>query len=376
MAKIGLFNQLRVKILCVIDCLGSGGAQRQIANLAKAFASEGNEVRVLVYYPISFFDEELKKSGIPIIVIKAKHPPGRLLNIRRYIRSQGFDAILAFLEGPSFYCEMAGIPARRWKLLVGERSNNPQVYKSLKRIMLRQFHLLADYVVANSFNGIKSIMRLNPLLNETRCRVIYNLIDTDVWKPSVDYHPRSNGVLKLLVMASHRYLKNLKGLVQAVALLAEEDRQKIHIDWYGDRLEPPFYCKSYPEAVSLIKKYGLGSLFSFFKAEANIEEKVRHADAVGLFSLYEGMPNAVCEGMACGKTIICSAVSDLPMLLGSDNKLLFRPESPESISASLSFLIGMSDSMLIAEGAKNRQAAIDLFSRDKNAESYLSLMRL
>lgn len=33
-----------MKILCVIDSLGSGGAQRQLVSLAKGFKEKGNEV--------------------------------------------------------------------------------------------------------------------------------------------------------------------------------------------------------------------------------------------------------------------------------------------------------------------------------------------
>lgn len=39
-----------MKILCVIDCLGSGGAQRQLVNLATAFKEKGHEVSFLVYH--------------------------------------------------------------------------------------------------------------------------------------------------------------------------------------------------------------------------------------------------------------------------------------------------------------------------------------
>ena len=45
-----------MKILCVIDSLGSGGAQRQIVNLACGLKKKGHDVDVFVYFPeFSFF---------------------------------------------------------------------------------------------------------------------------------------------------------------------------------------------------------------------------------------------------------------------------------------------------------------------------------
>ena len=43
-----------MKILCLIDDLGSGGAQRQLVNLSKGFVSRGHEVSFLVYHPADF----------------------------------------------------------------------------------------------------------------------------------------------------------------------------------------------------------------------------------------------------------------------------------------------------------------------------------
>jgi len=62
-------------------------------------------------------------------------------------------------------------------------------------------------------------------------------LSVDDWKPLEGYTPRVNGRLKLLVAASHRYLKNLKGLVEALSLLSVEDRERIVVEWYGDQQE-------------------------------------------------------------------------------------------------------------------------------------------
>ena len=43
------------KILCLVDSLGYGGAQRQLSGLAILLKSKGYNVKVLSYYNIHFY---------------------------------------------------------------------------------------------------------------------------------------------------------------------------------------------------------------------------------------------------------------------------------------------------------------------------------
>ena len=52
------------KILCLIDCLSSGGAQRQLVGLAKLLAERGYEVEVLTYHDLPFYKSILEQYGI------------------------------------------------------------------------------------------------------------------------------------------------------------------------------------------------------------------------------------------------------------------------------------------------------------------------
>lgn len=116
-----------MNILCVIDTLGAGGAQRQIVELAKGFVRRGHDVEFLTYYPIPFFNSVLESEGIHIFCIEESNYLMRLLKMRRFIRGRKYDAVLSFLEGANFICQVAGFPTRKWKLVVGERSANPEI---------------------------------------------------------------------------------------------------------------------------------------------------------------------------------------------------------------------------------------------------------
>jgi glycosyltransferase involved in cell wall biosynthesis len=346
-----------------------------MVELALGFTEKGHDVSFLSYYHAAFFYAILESNGIRHTCINEARYVKRVVRMRKFIRKGGYDAVLSFLETPSIIAEVAGFPTRDWRLVVGERSANPDIVKKGKLRLYRWFHFFADYVVANSFANMDIVRSVNPLLPQRKCRVIYNMINLNEWKPAQEYTPRKEGKLKLVVAASHQYLKNLNGLVDALILLSPEARTKITVEWYGDRLSQPFVDGSLPAARKKITESGLEHVVSFFSATREIRSKMQDADVVGLFSLYEGFPNAVCEGMACAKPVICSMVSDVSTVLPYDNKLLFDPQDAQSICNTLVYVLGLSNDQLLAIGDQNRGIALEKFDREVIVGRYLELLQ-
>lgn len=364
-----------MKILCVIDCLGSGGSQRQIVELALGFKEKGHTVSFLTYHNIVFYDPILLKEGISITCIQKKNYLGRIVKMRQFIRKGKFDGVVAFLEGPGFISEVAGFPYRKWRLVISEGSANPNIYKSARHIMYRMFHVFTDYVVANSYSNMRIVRKVNPFLRGSACKVVYNIIDFDRWKPLPTYVPRKNGKLGIIVLASHQYLKNLNGLVEAISLLTPEEQNMIEISWYGDRLTEPYFDNSYIEGKKKLADLKIGHVVNFYPATNPIIQKVQEADVLGLLSFYEGFPNVVCEGMACAKPILCTAVSDLPRIFAKDKNLLCDPSKPVTIRNAIRYLINLSNDELSEIGWENRYLAQKLFQKQKNVEGYLQLLK-
>lgn len=293
--------------------------------------------------------------------------------MRQYIRRGKYDTVLSFLEAPSFICEIAGLPFRRWKLIVGERNANPEITKSYKLRIYRWFHFFADYVATNSHSNLELVHSVCPLLPNSKGIVIYNAIDFNLWKPASNYTPRKDSKIRLILTARQTYVKNLNGLIEALALLSDSDRKKLKIEWYGDNITAPYFDNSFPEACKKIELYGLENIISFYPATLDIIRIIQEADAVGLFSFYEGLPNSICEAMACAKPVICSAVSDIPELLISDINLLCDPTENQSIKQAISYLINLSNDQLFKIGLNNETIAKNLFDKEPIISKYLSL---
>lgn len=358
-----------MNILCVIDSLGSGGAQRQLVNLAVAFKAKGHDVELLVYHSDNFYYQYLIEHNINVIEVLEKNYIKRILKMRKTIRNGGYDSVLSFLEAASFIAEISGFPSRKWNLTVGERSANPSILKSFKLKFYRWFHFFATNIVANSHENIKLVKKVNPLLNNEKLHVIYNLIDLEKWQPCKEnYIFKKNSKFNLTVVASHQYLKNLNGLVEAVKLLKESEKKQLIIHWYGgERLD-----NSKTEAIQKIENYNLKANFEFHEPTIEIATKVNEADALGLFSFYEGLPNVVCEAMINSKAVISSDISDVGLFI--ENKFTFDPRKPIEIAEKIRNLLQLNENELGELGKSNRELAVKIFHKENIVNEYISIM--
>jgi glycosyltransferase involved in cell wall biosynthesis len=361
-----------MRILCVIDSLSSGGAQRQLVNLAVGFKDRGHEVSFLVYQSHDFYRGILDSAGIPITTILEPNYLFRLYKMRKYIRNGNYSSVLSFLETPNLICEIAGLPFRKWKLVVGERSANPQIFRSLKLILYRWAHLLADHVVANSFQNIQMVCKINPLLPEMNCHVIYNLVELRGLKAEIINNHRKKDKFRIVVAASHRYLKNLNRLIEAVDLLDASEKDRLQIDWFGDQSSDG----SLQVGLNQLEELKLMEIFNFYKATKMIEAEMYDADAVGLFSIMEGLPNVICEAMMMGKPIISSSVSDVPLLLKSDPNCLFDPDNTADIKRAISYILTLQYDKLEYLGRMNKQISVELFNKDITISRYVDLLNV
>ena len=365
------------KILCMIDTLAAGGAQRQLVELACGFKKRGYDVRFLVYYKAfsDYYDSTLSAAGIEIDDVDESNYLLRILKMRRKIYAYSPDAVIAFLEVPAFIAEMSGLFPRRWRLIAGERSASP---KKLAQRRLRFFlhcHRFADAVVANSEANLKIVRQVAPELDKKKLHVIYNSMNPEKLTPDEGFVFCSGEKRNILVASSHQYLKNLDGLIEAVRRLTENERKQLVINWYGHN-KFSSYDHSLEEGQQKIKDYGLEDVFRFHDATLDIYQKMNEADAVALFSKFEGFPNAICEGMYLGKPVIATCVSDIPLLLkDGENAFLADPESADSIAAALRRFIAAAPQQLQAMGAANAAKARNLFDREKILDQYEQLFQ-
>jgi len=359
-----------MKILCVIDSLCSGGAQRQMVELAKGFKERGNEVILLTYHSINFFKPELDDFEIPVINIIEPNYLKRLFKIRKEIRSQNPDAVLSFQEVANFIATFSSFPTRKWRLIVGERSANPTIKKSFKKIIFRWFHVFSDIVVSNSHANIAIVRQVAPFLKKDKCRVIYNTIDFRKWE-SLNTQNDSSKQFYLVIVGRYHNVKNADGLIKAISLLPENKKKQILVHWYGEKVIPEYFN----HLNKLIKKFKLTQTVFLMESQQNIKQKYKEADYVGLFSHYEGFPNTICEAMAMRKPVIVTKISDLPLLLkDSKNGFFCDSYDVESIKNAIVKAMTTSTEERYKFGEANYKVAQEHFDKKKIISQYLKIL--
>jgi glycosyltransferase involved in cell wall biosynthesis len=367
-----------MRITCLIDYLVSGGAQRQLCTLAVLLQRQGHDVSVLTYHPDDFFLPMLRKAGVEYRCVEAKSKLRRAWALRQALRSGKQDVVLAFLHGGCLYAELAGLPWRRWGLVVSERTAIPGSHR-VRLPWRRWLHQTADYIVTNSHANRLMLEAAVPSL-QGRVVTIYNAVDLEAFSPGPPDITRTYGALRLAVAALYDRHKNMTGFIEAVALArARLPECDITVDWHGyepRRLQESARPTPLQEAQICLKRRGLAGVFRLHPDTPDVTGLFRGADAVVLPSFCEGLPNAVCEAMSCGRPVLASRISDAGNLIAdSDNGFLFDPQSPGDMADALVNLAMLPVADREAMGARGRRRAETLFRPESVLAKYTEVLQ-
>lgn len=358
-----------MRVLCVIDDLGSGGAQRQLANVARGLAGRGHLVELFTYFPDAHFLPLLDAAGIRVHVREKtrRFSIAPVRELRRLITGGRFDTVLAFLETPAVYAELATRGLRGVRLVVGERNTVPGGRVSVARVLKSQLHRAADAVVANTHTHRDWMARRFPFL-APRLSVIWNGVDLEEFRPA-EAGPHT-GELRLLGIGRITPAKNLARLVEAVARCCERGIA-LRVDWVG-RFDDPVEA----EAVKrLVIARGLENRWTWCGERRDIPGSLRACDALIAPSLWEGMPNVICEALASGVPVLASAVSDNGRLVPeAEHGLLFAPEDPGAIADVIERFARLAPMERAAMGRRGRAFAERVLGFSACVDSYECLL--
>ena len=144
-----------MKVLLVIDSLGSGGAQRLMVYLAKGLINNGNKVDVFIYNTnYNFFREDIESMGVKIYTstLKKKYlkPISIIYSLTKTLNNN-YDIVISLMHMPSVYSAFSCIGLFQTKLIVCELSSSNAPISFFKRLLFYLASLLSFKVVANSF---------------------------------------------------------------------------------------------------------------------------------------------------------------------------------------------------------------------------------
>lgn len=356
-----------MKILCLIDSIGSGGAQRQLVGLADMLKIAGYDVFVLYYHEDHFFVPFLKSRKINYKCVNdAFNGWKKYWGVRRELNNFKPDVVISYLGGANMIACMIRIWNRRFKLIVSERSLTQQLnFKVRFKFLL--YHI-CDYIVPNSYSEGYFINQNYPTLRK-KLKVITNFVDIERFSPFPQKRIASKQ-LNFVCVGSIRKVKNVLFMINATKQVLENGIN-IQVKWFGAVLDMGYYklCQQ------KVRELNLADVFIFSPPASEIEVEYRKADFFCMPSLYEGFPNVLCEAMACGLPVLASNVSDNAYILGHQNKdCLFDPYSIEDIVECIVRNALLSRECRQEIGRRNREIAVRNFSKKNFLQQYVELI--
>jgi glycosyltransferase involved in cell wall biosynthesis len=358
----------------VIDNLGSGGAQRQLVEIARRVSLEtGWRVSCLVYHDSDFYGPRLSEVGIPIVRLPKR---GRLdpffpIRLGAWLRAEQVDVVHAFLTLPALWSVVAVKAWAGWRrpaLIASERDCRIATSWGLRASQGLAYHG-ADLVTANCAVAAREIAaRLH--VAPSRIRYIPNGIDLEAWDRAAEEPsplPREPGCFHLGLIGRLQPQKNHPLLVEALGRLDPAQHAHWRIWFIGARSGGEAAAQAIEEHVA---RAGLEKQVRFIPATPRVAAVMGALDALVLPSRHEGFPNVVLEAMASRLPVVASRVGDVPRLVEDGRTgFVFESDDAEGLAAALLRVSALSPSERSTMGRRAREVV----ESDYRIESIASL---
>ena len=356
-----------MKILCLIESLIPGGAERQMVGLASLLQKEGHEVAVWTYYPQDFYRGQLDEAGVEYrCIIKANGKFLRIPVLLKEARRWKPDVMISYLPtGTMVACAMKMLGLNT-KLIVSER-NTSQQYSLKEKIRFFLFKKEADWVVPNSNTQKRFIVSHYPSMIK-KIRVITNYVDTGYFSPATETD-QDNKTLRMICVGRLVPQKNVLRFIDVVTKLKWNGIQ-LKIDWFG-RTDGDYA----EQCIEKIKEEDLSDVIEFRGVTHDIRDEYRKADVFCMPSLWEGFPNVLCEAMSCGLPVLCSKVCDnAEIVKDGENGFLFDPLSINDMTNTITRFVMSDDKTRQEMAQRSREIALEAFSAEVFVKKYMEII--
>lgn len=370
-----------MRIICVIDSLDSGGAQRQITMLAELLKKRGHDVRIIAYHAVLFYKDVLDRAGVPVECVEFRGRLHCLWMVPRTIRARKPDLVIAYLPRPSILAELAKMLGGKFRLVVSERSLDILGRRmTFSRRLELELHRFADAVVSNSYAEAAVLREIAPHLSP-RISTILNCVDLKKFRPNENRNGRKSAAFRILCIGRFSEEKNYMRLMQAVEIIARENPTvNFRLDAYGSNLfvngKPGRQSGCYLKLNEALKRSKVRHLFQLHAPVRDVVPLYQGASALCLASTQEGCSNVVGEAMACGTPVLAARVGDNCVLVkDGSNGLLFDPSNPRDIANAILQFCSLLPDERVLMGISSRQRAERLLAPRRFIEQYEKLIQ-
>lgn len=319
-----------MKILQIINSLGTGGAEKLLLDTIPLYHKAGIEMDILLLWDNDFpFTKKLKELNCCNIYIlkqsnnfKDIYSLSHILRIRKIIKE--YDIAHVHLFPAQYFVAVANMGVGKKMIFTEHNTTNNRIknkkYKLIEKGCYAQYNKLTCisneiFDIYNQYLGIgnKSVVIQNGVdLDKIKNAYPYGKMDIDKSIEETD--------ILLLQVSAFRIQKDQDSLIKALYNLPKH--YKLLLVGDGERR---------PELEQLVKKLHLDNRVYFLGQRMDVAELLKSVDIVVLASHFEGLSLASVEGLASGKPFIASDVPGLHEVV-KDAGILFKDGDEKELS--------------------------------------------
>jgi glycosyltransferase involved in cell wall biosynthesis len=345
----------------------TGGAERQLVNLAFGLKQRDWDVRVICFYGIGLLRSRLEEAGVSVFTTskRGRWDPGFLWGLRREIRRVNPAILHSYLEPPNVTAALLGPTLPQTKVVWGVRSSDMErhrygrTYSFVSSIEAR-LSSIPNLIIANSRAGRDvAISRGMPA---KKIEVVPNGIDVEHFRPNPETAKWFRAELQ--VDASTRLLgriarfdpmKDYETFLRGVAIVNE--RYKIHVVCVGDA-----ESEQGRMTKTLAEELGLSGKITWLPPRDDVAPIIQSLDMLVSSSAYgEGFSNVIAEAMACGVLVVATDVGDSAEIV-HDPDMVARPRDPQALAIAMESGLKLPSDKLIGLKRRNRRRVVENFS--------------
>ena len=367
-------HDCRLRFLILARSLGRGGAERQIAQLARSIVGAGHDVTVVLFYGGGVFEQDLRERGIPVLDLQKNGPWDFLGSFRRLlalIRTYRPHAVYSFMLGPNIFAALLKPFVDNVKIIWGIRTSSAdwRVYGRGAVVAAYAETVLArlpDLIICNSEAGRSTC--LDRGFPKHKVIVVPNGIDTTLFCPDDEARQRTRAMWGIndgeLVIGlvgrldpHKRHRLFIDAMRQVVATLPAARAVCV-----GDGAEP---------YASNIKRYGNavldGTSLIWISSQDDMRGVYNAIDLLVLCSSVEGFPNVLAEAMACGTPVVTTLAGDSARIVNDEARIVKTADPAELAEA----IVRCASAPRLKVGQQHRDRICKHFSLERATTQFL-----
>lgn len=336
-----------MNILYIIASLSSGGAERQVVELARALDKSRFRPFILIYHNIIQFKEILDAPGITLKVIekKFKFDPLFPFKLASFAKKNDIDIIHAYSESAGFWGRLAGKIAGIKSITHIQNTNYSPAWFRLEKAM----GWMDKMIIANSYAGRDEYLQN---MGERKIEVIQNGLNFDLI-PEEKKTPHNTDSRKIISVGRISRQKNYMCLLKALNIVKNEMEIKdIRADIWGRIMSRDVF----DEMMDYIRENDLGDMVKYRGNSPGVINEIAESDLLVLSSRWEGFPNVIMESLACGTPVIASDVADVKHLVKhGENGFVFPSDDHEVLAERIREFFLLDHEELVEMGKSGRE---------------------